>query len=79
MFAQQVLGASQLLRVYLDYDLLQPAAQLLLEYLEALMGVLQGQDAPVFGLRVTVFLFFLVFSAGKVGEAASRSLSLIHI
>ncbi|XP_076451143.1 nuclear pore complex protein Nup160-like [Babylonia areolata] len=47
----KVLSTPQLLRVYLDYDLLQPAAMLLMEYLEALMGVLQGQDAPVFGLK----------------------------
>ena len=52
-FAQEW-GAPQLLRVYLDYDLLQPAAMLLMEYLEALMGVLQGQEAPTFGLKVSL-------------------------
>lgn len=41
----------QLLRVYLDYDLLQPAAALLIEYLDAVMAVLQGIDAPVFSLK----------------------------
>ncbi|KAL8614434.1 hypothetical protein ACOMHN_007770 [Nucella lapillus] len=47
----KVTSTHQLLRVYLDYDLLQPAAMLLMEYLEALTGVLQGTDAPVFGLK----------------------------
>jgi len=46
-----VWGSSQLLRVYLDYDLLQPAAALFMEYLEGLLGVLQGSDAPAFGLK----------------------------
>lgn len=49
----QVLSASQLFRVYLDYDLLQAAAQLCMEYLDALLGVLQGQDSPAFGLKVS--------------------------
>ncbi|PVD33582.1 hypothetical protein C0Q70_04839 [Pomacea canaliculata] len=47
----KVLSASQLFRVYLDYDLLQAAAQLCMEYLDALLGVLQGQDSPAFGLK----------------------------
>ena len=61
MHCFQMWSGPQLLRVYLDYDLLQPAASLMIEYLDALFTVLQGVDAPAFALSVTYFysLFFL--------------------
>jgi hypothetical protein len=61
MICVKAWSGPQLLRVYLDYDLLQPAGVLMVEYLDALLGVLQGREAPAFTLKVSSYLVWVFF------------------
>ena len=48
------MNAAELLRLYLDYDLLEEASLLTLEYIDAVMG--KGKE--YFGLKVTQVEFY---------------------
>lgn len=45
------LNWSELLRLYTDYDLLEDAVLLTIEYMEALLGTYTGPDCPAFSLK----------------------------
>lgn len=49
----QELNWSELLRLYTDYDQLEDAVLLTIEYVEALLGTYTGPDCPAFNLKVT--------------------------
>ena len=52
LFLIQALDVASLLRVYLNFDLIDQATSLAVEYLEAVTDVLRGIDAPAFHLKV---------------------------
>lgn len=51
---EQKRNAAELLRLLIDYDLLEQAGSLALEYIEAMRDVTRGQDREVFNLKVSV-------------------------
>lgn len=48
----QALDFAELLRLYIGFDKLGEAVSLALEYIEAVVGVLQGQGNQLYNLKV---------------------------
>lgn len=49
----QALDFAELLRLYIGFDKLGEAVSLALEYIEAVVGVLQGQGNQLYNLKVS--------------------------
>lgn len=44
---------SELLKIYIDFDLLEDGVILTMEYIDAVMASFTGQESPTFGLKVS--------------------------
>ena len=50
------MNTAELLRVYIDYDLLEEAVSLCVEYIDAVLNSLNGLDSPLFKIQVLSLL-----------------------
>ena len=61
----QALDVASLLRVYLNFDLIDQATSLAVEYLSAVTDVLGGVDAPAFALKASSISFCILLDIAR--------------
>lgn len=54
----QGLNSAELLRLYIEYDLLEEAVSLCIEYVDAVIDTFRGQNSELFQIKVPAFRFY---------------------
>lgn len=55
-FPAQGLNMPDLLRIYIDFDLLEDSVILTMEYVDAVMDSFTGQDSELFNIKVSLYI-----------------------